>query len=273
MANALTFLEDVKVFGDTITTNTDDQLLTRLILQASRAIYAYLNLNTLFLNTFSDSYDGVNNTRFVLKMFPIISVSSVYIDGKLIPQAPAQPQYGAGWRLELFNGVPPGKPQILDLYGYRFYKGYQNVYITYNAGYSIQAEKQTIPLTAPYSLVVHQIYGGWAQDDGVVSTDGVVFNYSANLPNQGEYTIDVSTGTYLFNSADAGTQLLISYSYVPADIEQACIELVRERYAYSKRMGQKSKSLGGAETATYDLSSMSEYVKMLLRPYKRTNVL
>ncbi len=272
MANALTSLADVKQWGEPITTTNDDALLTRLILQASRAIYAYLSTNTLFLQSFSDAYDGVNNTRVLLTEWPVISVSSVYICGQLIQQAPAQPQQGAGWRLDAYNGVPPGKPQAIDLYGHRFYKGYQNIYITYSAGYAVTNEAHTIPASVSYTITTTQTYGHWSQDDGVTNSTGTVFTAVTGTPSAGQYSVDIATGIYTFNAADAGTAMLISYSYTPADIEQACIEMVRERYAYKQRIGQKAKSLGGNETTSFDLSAMSEYVTMLLQPYKRTNV-
>lgn len=272
MANALASLADVKAWGEPIQNTNDNALLTRLIAQASRAIYAYLTTNTLFLQTFSDAYDGVNNTRIILTEWPVVSVDSVYINSQLIPEAPSQPQIGAGWRLDQYNGVPPGRPQAVDLYGHRFWKGYQNVYITYSAGYAINNEAHTIPASAPYTITTTQTYGRWSQDDGVTDSNGVVFVSVMGSPAAGQYCIDISTGVYTFNASDASKNMLISYSYTPADIEQACIEMVRERYAYKQRMGQKSKSLSGTETAKYDLSAMSEYVTMLLQPYKRTNV-
>lgn len=273
MANALTTLAAVKAWGDTITTTNDDVLLTRLILQASRAIYAYLSTNTLFLQIFSDGYDGVNNKRILLTEWPVVSVASVYVCGKLIQEAPAQPQQGAGWRLDAYNGVPPGRPQAIDLYGHCFPKGYQNIYITYSAGYAISSEAHTIPASSPYTFTANQEYGNWSQDDGVTTSTGTVFTAVSGVPAASQYSVDSTTGIYTFNAADAGKAMLINYSYTPADIEQACIEMVRERYAYKQRIGQQSKSLSGTETAKYDLSAMSEYVMMLLQPYKRTNVM
>lgn len=271
MATALTSLTNVKTWCK-VTSSDDDALLTRLIAQASRMIYAYLTTNTLFLQTFSDSYDGVNNTRLILKNWPVVSIGSVYIDGSAILPAPAQPTQGAGYRLEAFNGIPPGSPQALDVCGNRFWKGSQNVYITYDSGYAISDEAHTIPATSTYTFTANQTYGSFGQDDGVQSAAGVVYTVVTGAPAAGQYSVNSTTGVYTFNAANAGTAMLISYSYIPADIEQACIEMIAERYFYKQRVGQKTKSLGGQETASYDLSAMSEYVKMLLQPYKRTNI-
>ncbi len=273
MAENLTTLANVKTWlSDSTTplTTTDDALLTSLINQASRAIYAYLSVNTLFLQTLVDTYDGVNNTRQVLAVWPVVSVASVYINGCNILPAPAVPKVGYGWRLQAYAGVPPGRPQALDVYGTRFSRGRQNIAVTYNSGYSV-TESHTIPST-PYQITANQTYGSWGQDDGVVSTTGTVFMPVASSPTTGQYSVNITTGVYTFAAADAGTQLLISYSYIPADIEGACISWVGSRYRFKERIDFKSKSLGGQETASYDISAMPAYVALTLQPYKRTNI-
>lgn len=271
MSKALTFLEDVKIWGDQITSVNDDALLNRLILQASRAIHAYLSVNNLFYSNFVEVYNGLNNTRIFLKEYPIVSVDYLYVNGILINEAPQPPNLGYGWRLEKPNNAPPARPQAIDLYGATFAKGSQNVYISYWAGYCVQSEKHIIPSIAPYNITTNQPYGAWAQDDGLFDINGNKFTHVYNDPDVNQYSIDASSGVYKFNASNANTQVFINYSYVPFDIEQACIEMVRERYSYSKRIGQKSKSLGGTEKISYDLSAMSDYVKMLLQPYRRTS--
>lgn len=271
MATDLTSLADVKAWLN-INDSSNDAILLRLIQQASRAIYAYLTTNTLFLQTFNDTYDGVNNVRQYLKEWPVVSVSAVNIGGQSILAAPVLPQQGAGYRIETFNGVPPGAPQALDLYGFTFWRGRQNIYVSYTAGYAVTNEAQTIPVAAPYEVVVNQQYGRWGQDDGVVSASGLVFTAVSGTPAAGQYSVDETTGTYEFNAANANTAVLISYSYIPADVEQACIEMVGERFRYKSRIGQKTASIGGQQTASYDLGAMSAYVGMLLQSYKRTNI-
>lgn len=271
MSTALASLTDVKAWLN-VATSTDDALLTRLIAQASRAIYGYLSRDTLFLQSYTDAYDGVNNVRQYLNIWPALSVSSVNVSGVSILTAPAQPAIGAGYRAEAYNGIPPGSPQAVDLYGYTFQKGRQNVYIAYTAGYAITDEAHTIPATSTYTFTANQTYGPWGQDDGVQSVAGVTYTAVTSNPAAGQYSVNSTTGVYTFNAANASTPMLISYSYIPADINQACIEWVAERYRYKERVGQRSKSLGGQETASYDLGAMSAYIKAILQPYKRTNV-
>ncbi len=271
MSTALASLSDVKSWLN-IPDNGSDALLTRLINQASRVIYAYLTTNTLFLQDYNDTYDGVNNTRQYLNTWPVKSVNSVYINGANIQPAIVQPGLGAGYRLQAYNGLPPGKPQALDLYGYCYPKGNQNVYVSYTAGYAIVDEAHTIPATSTYTITVNQTFGPWGQDDGVMTIGGTVFTAVAANPASGQYSVNSTTGTYTFNAADASTALLISYSYIPYDINQACIEWVGERYRYKERIGQRSKSLGGQETASYDLGAIPKYIEQILQPYMRTNV-
>jgi hypothetical protein len=272
MATALASLSDVKSWLN-IPGSNEDVLLTRLIGQASRVIYAYLTTNTLFLQSYTDAYDGVNNVRQYLNVWPVKAVSSVNVSGVNILPSVAQPQLsGYGYRLETFNCIPPGRPQAVDLYGYSFQKGRQNVYIAYTAGYAISDEAHTIPATSTYTITVNQPYGPWGQDDGVQSATGIVYTAVTGTPAVSQYSVNSTTGVYTFNAADAGTAMLISYSYIPADINQACIEWVAERYRYRDRISQRSKSLGGQETASYDIGAMSAYIKQILQPYKRTNI-
>jgi hypothetical protein len=44
---------------------------------------------------------------------------------------------------------------------------------------------------------------------------------------------------------------LISYSFIPADLEEACIQMVAERYYYRERVGAMSKALAGQETVSW----------------------
>lgn len=58
------------------------------------------------------------------------------------------------------------------------------------------------------------------------------------------------------------------YATTPPDIAQACIELVALRYRERTRIGEVSKSLGGAETVTYSQKDLSDAIKTLLQQYR-----
>lgn len=70
--------------------------------------------------------------------------------------------------------------------------------------------RATIPNNPPYQIVI----ASWVSDAGVsLATGGTLTNVPSS-PAAGQYS--VSAGTYVFNSADAGKDVLISYSYAAA---------------------------------------------------------
>ncbi len=58
------------------------------------------------------------------------------------------------------------------------------------------------------------------------------------------------------------------YSTTPPEMAQACVELVALRYRERTRIGEVSKSLGGAETVTYSQKDLSDGIKTLLQQYR-----
>ena len=275
MNNNLTTLDNAKSWAG-VTSANDDQLLTRLIGSASRFILSYLQRPTLFQNVFSDVYDGVGNSRQILKNFPVLSVASVTVDYQTIAQyqVPQQPspyyqQYGTGWVLEPWDGYPLGRPQAVDLRGFRFCRGSSNVQIVYTSGFVVQNEPQNVPVSSgPYTVAVKAPNGNWAVDQGVTyAVSGTALTPVTGTPSTGQYS--VSGGTYTFAAGDTGLAVLISYSYIPSDIEDACVTMVGERYSYKSRIGTVSKSLGGQETVSFSQKDMPDFLKTNLQPYKR----
>ena len=58
------------------------------------------------------------------------------------------------------------------------------------------------------------------------------------------------------------------YSTTPPEVAQACIELVALRYRERTRIGEVSRSRGGAETVTYSQKDLSDGIKTLLQQYR-----
>ena len=69
-----------------------------------------------------------------------------------------------------------------------------------------------------------------------------------------------------FAAADAGAAVLISYGFIPAAINNACIEWVAERYRYRTRIGQSAQTVQGQMTAAYSLKNMPDFVRASLDP-------
>ncbi len=58
------------------------------------------------------------------------------------------------------------------------------------------------------------------------------------------------------------------YASIPLDLNQACVELVCDKYAKRKRIDEKSQTTGQQMTAAYDLSDISARVKTVINAYR-----
>lgn len=271
---ALTTLEKVRSFvyknGDTNT--EDDVKLNFLITQLSGAILDYIQRPVLFRTTFTELRSGVGNSSIMLRNYPVISVSSVTIYNVSVPAT--QTLGGNGFSASTWDGTVSDNPQSVSLYGYEYTRGRNNIRFVYEAGYCVLDEAYTVTSSASSGLQKYtalQPSGTWGQDDGITyasSGSSLTAMPAGQTPSSaGQYS--VTNGIYQFTSSDAGASVLINYSYTPAAVEQACIMWVAERYRYLDRIGQKSKSLSGNETTTYDIAPMPGFVKQLLNPYAK----
>ncbi len=262
--NRLASLERVRDWVG-VTTNNDDLLLTRLVDEVSRFILNYLQRPTLFQYIFSDIYDGMGQCTQLLRHWPVQSVALVMVGSTIVPAA--SDMATSGFTLDAWDGLPPGRPQAVTLRGYEFCRGQSNVNIVYTTGFVIKNEPQTVPASGTYSVAVNAPHGSFGADQGVSYANGAPLVNVTGSPAQGQYT--VSEGYYYFAVADAGASVQINYSYIPADIEHACMEIAAVRYRYKNRIGEVSKSLGGQETIAFSQKDIPDFVRTLLQPYRR----
>jgi hypothetical protein len=266
----LTTVANVKTWlGLPLSPTPSDPTLVALVVAASRTIYAALSRTSLLPQSYTDTID-LESDRVYLANWPVQQVSSVILDGLAVPpaiRAGASPTLG--YLLQPGDGVPPGRPQALDLFGRRYHRRRQSLIVAYQAGYAIEDEAGTAPSATPFLLAAAAPFGAWARDLGVVyARSGLPFQLVSAAPAAGQYA--VSLGVYQFNAADAGAALSLSYGFVPQDLAQAATELAAERFRAAERIGVRSKSLGGQETIAYDLSGLSAAVEALIAPYRRT---
>jgi hypothetical protein len=267
-ANDLCQLADVKLWLGRTDTNSD-ALLAALITRASRAILSYLRRGFLVPHSVNEQRDGTGTAAIVLKQWPVIAVNAVTIADRVVPQAVANGT--AGWTCEAWGGAPPGRPQTLSLSGYSFgctWPGAvnaQNVLITYEAGYQVSAEPQTVVDGAATVLAP---FGAWASDIGVAYADGTALVPVQSAPAIGQYALGATPGQYVFNACDDGAAIAISYGYIPFDVADACVELVSERFKYAQRIGEKTHSLGGNETVSFDNTRFTPLIEAMLQPYR-----
>lgn len=179
MVAALTTLANVKSWGS-IENPTDDALLTRLIEAASAYIATWCSREFGVADA-TEEHDGHGRSSITTFGYPILSVSSVQIDGV---EVPASAGYGSiGY---LFDEVS------IMLRGRTYSRGQRNVRLAYRYGY------QT----------------------------------------------------------------------VPADLEQACVEMVLSRYRERQRVGMQSQAMHG-ETVSFDPARLSVWARTVLQQYKR----
>src|SRR5438067_4319511 len=85
----LCVLADVKAWLN-IQTNAEDALLQNLIARGSMQMLRWMNRDHITTTTYTENRDG-NDALFILpRNFPLISVSSVIVDGVAIPAATNQ---------------------------------------------------------------------------------------------------------------------------------------------------------------------------------------
>jgi hypothetical protein len=269
LANAEAWIGDLTP-GDSAAT---DALINRLITAASGLILSFVNRPTLLPQTYTETRDGTGGPRLMLRNWPVTAVAAVTIGGTAILAGSysGQPTTNgwAGYFFSGWDGMPPGRRVNLELNGQRFCRGIQNVSVTYTAGYLVDNEAGTVDGAADpaNSVTVQAPYGSWGSDQGVTYANGTPLVAVKAAPSAGQYQLDTTPGIYVFNAADAGADVLISYGFVPAVIEEACVQMVAERYSYRARVGSRSKTLGGLETMSYDRSPIPPEVTAMLRSY------
>jgi hypothetical protein len=207
---------------------------------------------------------------------------------QLAPLDPFRSEGAYGYRVEPWNGAPPGGPQMIGLSGGRFCKGFLNIEIDYNAGYLVSKEPHIItpslirPTPTNVTIDTFQPHGMWGQDIDVTRGDGTPMTRVFTAPSaSGEYQIIMPdevvgtppntsltpSGQYVFFGGDQGQTVLISYGYIPSALEQVAIELILERYLYRTRIGEVSRTVAQQVTARYDLSEIPAYAKHTLQAY------
>ena len=274
-ASDLATLADVKTWlsGSSGIGTSDDALLARLITDVSGAITAYLGRPSLTPRSYMERLDGNDKTRVFLRHYPVLAMISLLIDSAVVPAAAVTPDAppGRGYLLEAWDGLPPGRPQALDVFRAFYHKGRQNIVIDYTAGYAVESEAAAVPAApGPYNVSVAAPFGPWATDAGVSYANGNPLIEVAANPAAGEYA--VSGGVYSFAAADAGANLFISYGFIPAAINNACIEWVAERYRYRTRVGQMSQTVSGQMTSAYSLKDIPDFIRASLDPYRNVTV-
>jgi hypothetical protein len=276
MIGDLTTLARAKIYLG-ISDSSADAVLANLVTTQSRFFKSQV-ADDLIFQKYVETRDGNGSSGIDPYHQPLQRVDLLVVDGVTIPAAPATvagdpPQYGwvtSKGRVEI-QPTAPIAPDYGDLvYGdtkYRFTRGVANVVLTYWAGFYESAEAATIPAT-PFQV---QTQESFVADYGVTrASNGTALTKVASAPAAGQYSVN-ATGLYTFAAADVGLAVLIAYSFVPADIEQAVWELVAWRYRERDRIAQRSKGVGG-ETVFFQTDGIPPTVKPTIDQYARVQV-
>src|SRR5215469_10213840 len=264
-----------------------DAILTGLITRVSLMIRGYLNRPFLLPKTYTELYNGTATNALVLYNFPIIgpTLGNLTVGGATIGPAPLPTNQNSvntsppltapfGYRINPWDGVPPGNNQQVSLIGGIYPMGNQNVSVTYTAGYEVVNEAATVPGT-PFEVTPQTPFGIWASDEGVTLVDGTALVATTGSPGPGQYVPPDPNASpdpilfYTFNVAQANAQVLLSYGYVPADLEQVALEVMAERASYRRRAGVRQQVLASQETIVYDQykSGLNPWAQTALQAY------
>lgn len=257
-----------------------DVLLSGLITRVSMMVRSFTNRSFFLPRSYVRQFSGTATGQLMLPDYPVLgaALTSLVVDGTVVSIAPQPDDNGIGspgfgYRFQPWDGFPPGMPAAIDLVGSSFWSGQQNIVASYRAGYQVTDEAQTVPGT-PYTVTPLGPNGGWATDEGVTfAATGVALTpISSGTPTTGQYlppTPDATTSRayYTFAAADAAKGVLLSYGFVPADLEQVVLELIAERASYRRRTSVRSQTLASQESIVYMDGSMNGWACAALQPY------
>jgi hypothetical protein len=276
----LTDLATVKRSLSLFTTNSD-QKLSLLIPDQTQQFLDETGRTTGFdLQTYTETRDGLGNDTMQLMNWPVQSITSLTKNGILVPPS-------TGWNVRGYQFDVLGKLTLIcDTFscnpGITFDR--KNVIAVYIAGYptiTVANELQTIPATTPatpqnpawswppaYTIFVQQ--PNWQSDVKVVFfVGGSQLTAVLGPPAAGQYFL-LGNGGYLFNSADAGKQVLMTYvaAGYPADLVGAVTRMVALRY-YQQGHEDKKQEKQGDGTTTFSKEAYPSDVLRVIKKYKK----
>lgn len=271
----LTDLATVKRYLSIYTTNSDAKL-NGLIPDQSAAFLNETGRTTFDLSSFTEVRDGLGVDTMQLAYFPVVSVESLSISGRVLTAS-------AGWSQRGFLFDALGK---ITLIGATFSCNpsisfdRKNVVVTYTAGYpniTIANELQTIPAAPtspqtnwPQALTIYAGQPNWRSNVSVTFfAGGATLTPVVGAPAAGQYFL-LGNGAYLFNIADVGKQVFLSYvaAGYPADLVGAVNRMTALRYYQQGHEDLKQNKVAEG-TTTYSKEAYPRDVMRVIQNYKK----
>jgi hypothetical protein len=235
---------------------------------------------------YNENYDGPGGDRMFLRNTPILSVSVLTIGNMTIQQSQQFGQPGfvidsSGKNLVLRGGGGGSQSFTTNFFGggagALFAHGKQNVNVQYVAGFpvlDVTNELQTIPVASgsPARSILTARQLPWLAGVSVKNFGtGIPLTPVLVAPGAGQYFL-LGGGQYLFNSADAGTDVLMAYSAAgtPPDVEFAARQMVSVNYKRKEWIDQVSRAMAnGAGTVSYRNWELPPEIKSVMNTYRR----
>ena len=237
------------------------RLLERLITAVSVYIQSWLN-RTIASQGYVETKSGQGGPFLMLQNTPVTEVLQLIVGGlAILPRPPLSPTM----TVSNFGGYVWDERRVMLADGL-FPRGYNNVQVSYVAGFLIKDETQTIPSVAPYTLATLAQWS--AGDRGVIYTNGAPLTLVTGTPSLGQYA--VSGSVYTFAAADAGKTVAISYAYVPQDVEQAAVDMIGDWFRYRSRIGKLSEGIE-SQTITFTNQPITARAQGVLNQYRKVS--
>jgi hypothetical protein len=124
---------------------------------------------------------------------------------------------------------------------------------------------------APYTISISAEVAVLADGGVTYFSSGIPLDKVLISPSAGQYFL-VAPGQYLFNAADAGTEVLVDYTLAgtPQDIVLAVIQLVSLNYKRRDWIGQRSVAMKDVGSTSYTLL-MDPMIREVISQYTRSS--
>lgn len=145
-----------------------------------------------------------------------------------------------------------------------FPKGIQNILAAYWAGFGVRI---TDELTITSSTVTLTQPDWYYTGVSVADEAGELMTEVGENPESGQYSIS-ELGVYSFSSDDEGTDVSVTYWYkdIPADVQQAVVEIACSRYRRKGHIDQESQGTAG-QVIQFSKTDVPSEVKMQIDNY------
>lgn len=272
---SLTDLATLKRYLSIATLNSDAKL-ANLIPDQSAAFLTETGRTSFDVTTYTEVRDGLGVDMMQLAYWPVLSVASLTKNGRVLPLS-------TGWNSWGYQFDALGKITLIcDTFSCSPSISFnrKNVTVVYSAGYptvTVSGELQTIPpapttpgVSWPQAATIYVLQPNWRSDVGISFFGGAALTPASGPPAAGQYFV-LGNGGYLFNAADIGKQVVLSYvaAGYPSDMVGAVNRMVALRYYQQGHEDKRQDRLGDGATITYSKEDYPKDVWRIINNYKK----